>query len=144
MNKISKEEYLNGEKKEKVLDIFRYYFVTRRINEEMIELLKNKGFPIAEQTLRRFKSEIYDKSGDTAQVFRENVGAILLDGILSYNEMVRQCWKIFDSSTTVNKKIKALSTSRSISAEKLNILKKYSMPNMAKVRNYSEEALDQI
>jgi hypothetical protein len=58
--------------------------------------------------------------------------------------MVRQCWKIFDSSTTVNKKLKALSTSRSISAEKLNILKKYSMPNMAKVRNYSEEALDQI
>jgi hypothetical protein len=51
MNKISKEEYLNGEKKEKVLDIFRYYFVTRRINEEMIELLKNKGFPIAERTL---------------------------------------------------------------------------------------------
>jgi hypothetical protein len=48
---MSKEEYLKGEKKDKVLDIIRYGLAIRSTNEEMLELLNSKGFPIAERTL---------------------------------------------------------------------------------------------
>lgn len=123
---MSKEEYLKGENKDKALDIIRYGLATRCNNKEIIDLLKSKGINIAERTLRRFKNELYENSGDSAKdIFQKNVASFLLDDILSFNEMERQCWKIFNSSTDNNEKIKAISTLRAVSAEKLRILKSY-------------------
>ena len=87
---MSKEEYLKGERKEKALDIIRHCIANRLTNEETLELLKSKEYLIAERTLRRYKSQIYDKSGDSVlDVYQENVGAFLLDDILMFNEMER-------------------------------------------------------
>jgi len=123
---MSKEEYLKGERKEKALEIIRYCIANRLTNEETLELLKSKKYSIAERTLRRFKSQIYDKSGDSVlEVYQENVGAFLLDDILMFNEMERQCLKLFQSSTNNNEKIKVISVLRLVKAEKIRILKQY-------------------
>lgn len=100
---MSKEEYLTGDKKDKVLDIIRDCLAVRLTAEETLELLKDKGFPISERTLRRFKSELHENSGHNAlSVFQNRVGENMLDDILSSEEMERRCWKIINSSTNNN------------------------------------------
>ena len=123
---MSKEEYLKGERKEKALEIIRYCIATRCTNGETQELLKNKGFPIAERTLRRYKSELYQSSGFSAfHVFQKRVGEHILDDILGFEELEREGWKILKSSTTVSEKVKVLSVLQSVKTGKFRILKSY-------------------
>lgn len=76
--------------------------------------------------MRRFKIKLHKDSGDTAlKIFQEHVASYLLDDILGFNEMIRQCWKIIKSSTDNIEKIKAMSMLRLVIAEKLRILKSY-------------------
>jgi hypothetical protein len=126
VDKISKKEYLKGEKKDKALDIIRYGLAIRSTNEEMLELLNNKGFPIAERTLRRYKSELYEESGRSAfNVFQKRTGEKMLDDLVGFEEMERECWQVYKSCTNNNEKLRTISMLRLVKAEKFRILKSY-------------------
>ena len=92
---MNKEEYLKGERKEKTLAIIHYCIATRCTNDETLELLKNKGFPITERTLQRYKSELYQSSGYSVfHIFQKRMGEHILDDILGFEELEREGRKI--------------------------------------------------
>lgn len=120
---MSKETYLTGEKKHKVFEIIKLGMAFRLRNEEILDKLKGKGFEISERTLRRYKLDIHEESGSTLeQKFNNQVVGTIIEDMLSYQEMQRQCWRLYSDAQTISEKIRALSSLRSISLDKIKIL----------------------
>ena len=87
---MSKEEYLKGEKKEKVLGSIQKYIAYRMDNDEMINNLKDLGYDISERTLRRYKQEIRDNAGNTiSEIYR--YGYFVLGQVIREAEVKVKC-----------------------------------------------------
>jgi len=120
---MSKETHLKGEKKQKVIDLIKLGMALRLRNEEILDQLKAKGFEISERTLRRYKLDIHEESGSSLEEkFNNQVVGNIIEDMLSYQEMQRQCWRLYYDAQTINEKIRALSSLRSISLDKIKIL----------------------
>jgi len=123
---MSTETYLKGDNKEKALDIIKLGIAVRMRNSEILEQLKKKGIDISERTLRRYKEEIIHTSENSAfEIFQQEIGSKLMEDVLSYKEMERTCWQIIYEAKTQQEKLRAISVLRSISSDKLSILKHY-------------------
>jgi hypothetical protein len=123
---MSKESYLKGEEKEKALEIIKVGIAVRLRNYEILEQLTSKGFDICDRTLRRYKKEIIKTGENSAfEIYQNEIGSKLMEDVLSYKEMERNCWKIIHTSKTSQEKLRAMSVLRGISSDKLNILKHY-------------------
>ena len=115
-------KYLKGNKKEVVLDLIRKYMAYRMTDDEMILKLKDKDYEISERTLRRYKTEIRELSGDTiTEVYQNEVISNALEDIFAMREIQRQCWKEFDKSKVEREKLKALSLIRTTILDKFRL-----------------------
>jgi len=120
---MSKEEYLKGEEKEKILEQIKTYIAFRLTNEEILYNLKDKGIKICERTLRRFKQELRANPGtDAADIFKNYVLSNLTDDIFSYEKMQRECWKVYCKAQRPQEKLRALSTLRLATLDKIKML----------------------
>jgi len=123
---MSKEVYLKGEDKEKALEIIKTGIAVRMRNNEILEQLASKGIDISERTLRRYKEEITNTDEKSAfDVYQKEIGSKLIEDILSYKEIERNCWQIIYNAKTQNEKLRAISVLRGVSSDKLSILKHY-------------------
>jgi len=123
---MSKLEYLKDEQKEKALEIIKIGIALKMSTADLLEQLKKYSFDLSERTVRRYKQEIFDNSGDTPlDVFQNHVSANLIEDILSFREIEKQCWKMFYDAKNKDEQFKALNMLRRTTSEKLGILKKY-------------------
>ena len=65
--KLSKEEYLKGEKKLEAIQIIKTGLSVRMRPKEILQQLAKKGIEISERTYRRLKLEIYENSGKRSE-----------------------------------------------------------------------------
>lgn len=120
---MSKQAYLKDEEKEKVLDLIKKYLAFRLTDEEILENLKTKEIKISDRTLRRYKQEIKEDAGSTFfLVFKKLVMENVYQDILMYEEIQKQCWKLFSETTSLPQKLRALSCLRGSSSDKLRLL----------------------
>ena len=118
------KEYLTGKSKEKALEIVKKCMAFRFTNEESLQFLKDHGITTSERNLRRFKQEIRDSSGNTMkEVLKTHLASSIIEDILSYEQMQKQSWKVFNDSKTPHDKLKALNTLRMASLEKYKFFK---------------------
>ena len=123
---MSKESYLKGEEKEKALEIIKVGIAVRMRNHEILDQLIKKEIKISERTLRRYKKVIIKTGENSAfEIYQNEIGSKLMEDVLSYKEMERNCWQIIHTSKTSQEKLRAMSVLRGISSDKLNILKHY-------------------
>jgi len=123
---MSKESYLKGEEKQKALEIIKVGIAVRRRNHEILDQLIKKEIKISERTLRRYKKVIIKTGENSAfEIYQNEIGSKLMEDVLSYKEMERNCWQIIHTSKTSQEKLRAMSVLRGISSDKLNILKHY-------------------
>jgi len=125
---MSKETYLTGEEKEKILDLIKKLLAFRLSNEEILDNLEAKKIKISDRTLRRYKQEIKEESGSTFfEVFKKQVLENGIQDILMYEEMQRQCWKLFSDAASFSEKLRALACLRGSSSDKLKMLRNMPM-----------------
>jgi hypothetical protein len=123
---MSKESYLKGEEKQKALEIIKVGIAVRMRNHEILDQLIKKEIKISERTLRRYKKVIIKTGENSAfEIYQNEIGSKLMEDVLSYKEMERNCWQIIHTSKTSQEKLRAMSVLRGISSDKLNILKHY-------------------
>lgn len=123
---MSTETYLKGEEKEKALEIIKLGIAVRMRNSEILEQLDKKGFKISERTLRRYKEEIFNTPEQSAfEIYQKEIGSKMIEDVLSYKELERNCWQIIYNAKTDNEKLRAISILRGVSSDKLSILKHY-------------------
>lgn len=123
---MSTETYLKGEKKEQALEIIKLGIAVRMRNSEILAQLTTKGFDISERTLRRYKEEIIDTSENSAfDFYQKEIASKLIEDVLSYKELERNCWEIIYNAKTQNEKLRAISVLRGVSSDKLSLLKHY-------------------
>jgi len=120
---MSKEEYLKGEEKEKILEKLKKYLAFRLTTEEILATLKDGGINISERTLRRFKQELAENAGSTAtEIFKNQVIANLCVDIYSYEQMQRECWKTYYDAQRYDDKLRALTILRNTASDKFKLL----------------------
>lgn len=125
---MSKETYLKGDEKLKAIGIIKTGLGVRMRPAEILSQLSGKGIEIGERTLRRLKLEIYQNGGDSVKsIYNNLVGGSLLDQIFSFEEMERQCWKLYFESKLPPEKLRALSQLRMISQDKMKINKHFTI-----------------
>jgi len=131
---MSKEEYLKGEEKEKILDKIKSCLGFRLNNEEIIAKLKTDGIEISDRTLRRYKKEIKENAGQSAaQIYQYQVTANLVEDVFSYQELQRESWKIYSKSNSSNDQIRALSMVRNVTLDKIKLLQ--NIPRYYRMQN---------
>jgi len=139
---MSKETYLKGEGKEKVLNLIKHGMTYRLTNQEILEELATRGFDMSERTLRRYKLDIHEDSGTSLwSKFRNQVIGNILEDILSYEEMQKKCWEIFVESKNNNERLRALSCLRGVSSDKIKILN--NVPKGIRGQSVNYEAIRQ-
>jgi len=116
-------QYLKGIKKDETLEKIKKFLAFRLTDEEILNHLEDEGIKISERTLRRFKILIRADSGiSVADIFRKNVVGNLVHDITSFEEIQKECWKLFHDANNSLDKIRALSLLRNSSTDKLKIL----------------------
>ena len=119
---MSKETYLKGEDKEKVLNLIKRGMTYRLSNQEILGELSSRGYEMSERTLRRYKLDIHEDSGETFWAkYRNQISNNILEDMLSYEEMQKQCWEIFQSAHNNNERLRAISCLRSVSLDKIKL-----------------------
>jgi len=139
---MSKETYLKGEDKDKVLNLIKKGMTFRLTNQEILGELSSRGYDMSERTLRRYKLEIHEDSGDSLWAkYKNQVTANILEDILSYEEMQKQCWAIFLNSKNNNERLRAISCLRNVSLDKIKILN--NVPKSARTSTIDYKAIRQ-
>jgi len=119
---MSKEEYLKGEKKEKVLDLIRKYMAYRMTSEEILSNLETKGYKVSDRTLRRYKHDIQKTAGETfSEIFRNEIMVNIVEDIYTIKELQREGWQEYNKSKASHEKLKALSLVRNLTLDKLKL-----------------------
>jgi len=115
-------QYLKDEKKEAVLEKIRKYMAYRMSNEEMLMNLKDAKFEISPRTLRRYKLEIKQKSGNNVtEIFQNEIVNNVMEDIFALREVQYQSWKEYSKSNVSHERLKALSLIRNATLDKLKI-----------------------
>ncbi len=136
---MSKETYLKGEEKLKAITIIKTGLGVRMRPAEILSQLSGKGIEIGERTLRRLKLEIYENGGDSIMdIYKNLIGGSLLDQILSFEEMERQCWKLYFQTKLPHEKLRALSQLRIISQDKMKLNKHFTMGSRNSKIDYTQ------
>ena len=136
---MSKESYLKGQEKLKAITIIKTGLGVRMSPKEILNQLKNKGIDISERTYRRLKLEIYQSAGTSVlEIYKKQVGGTFFDEILSFEEMERRCWELYNAAKNSTEKFRALSQLRMISQDKMKILKNYTVLPRGEKLNYPQ------
>ena len=115
-------QHLKGEQKQAVFENIRKYMAYRMTEEEMLLNLKNLGHEISGRTLRRFKLEIKQKSGNTfSEIYQNEILNNVVEDIFAIREIQYQSWKEYAKSRVPHDKIKALSLIRNTILDKLKL-----------------------
>jgi len=119
---MSKETYLKGDDKEKVFSIIKTGMAYRLTNQEILYELTSRGYDMSERTLRRYKLDIHENSGKSLwSKYNRQIIANILEDILSYEEMQKQCWAIFAKSNNNSERLRAISCLRHVSTDKIKL-----------------------
>ena len=115
-------QHIKGDKKEAVFEKIRKYMAYRMSNEEMLMNLKDAKFEISERTLRRYKLEIKQKSGNNVtEIFQNEIVNNIIEDIFAIREIQYQSWKEYSKSNIPHERLKALSLIRNSTRDKLKI-----------------------
>ena len=115
-------QHIKGDKKEAVFEKIRKYMAYRMSNEEMLMNLKDAKFEISESTLRRYKLEIKQKSGNNVtEIFQNEIVNNIIEDIFAIREIQYQSWKEYSKSNIPHERLKALSLIRNSTRDKLKI-----------------------
>ena len=119
------KEYLIGEEKERIIEKIRYYFGLRMTDREIINNLKdNEKVELSERTLRRYKQEIREKSGNNLeQIYTTEIITNIVNEICTYESLQRQSWHAYTLARTPTEQIRALSLVRHATGDKIKLLK---------------------
>jgi len=119
------KEYLIGEEKERIIEKIRYYFGLRMTDREIINNLKdNEKVELSERTLRRYKQEIREKSGNNLeQIYTTEIITNIVNDICTYESLQRQSWHAYTLARTPTEQIRALSLVRHATGDKIKLLK---------------------
>ncbi len=119
---MSKEEYLKGDKKEKVLNSIQKYIAYRMDNDEMINNLKDLGYDISERTLRRYKQEIRDNAGNTiSEIYQHEIVDNFIEDIFTMKQLQREGWREYNVTRVPHNKLKALALVRNATLDKFKL-----------------------
>lgn len=142
------KEYLTGEERERIIVKIRYYIGHRMDDGEIIRNLKdNEKIELSERTLRRYKHEIREQSGNNLeQIYMSEIISDIVNDICTYEALQRQSWKAYTLARTPTEQIRALSLVRNATGDKIKLLKniphKFHKSNL-KQNNY-QEPIEQI
>ena len=119
---MSKEEYLKGDKKEKVLNSIQKYIAYRMDNDEMINNLKDLGYDISERTLRRYKQEIRDNAGNTiSEIYQHEIVDNFIEDIFTMKQLQREGWREYNVTRVPHNKLKTLALVRNATLDKFKL-----------------------
>jgi hypothetical protein len=136
---MSKEVYLKGEDRLRAISIIKTGLSVKMKPSTILEQLKSKGIDISARTYRRLKLEIYKDGGESiAEIYQKQIGGNLFDQILSFEEMERQCWKLFFDSKTSQEKLRAITQMRMISQDKLKLRKHFPISSRHEEIDYTQ------
>ncbi len=119
------KEYLTGEEKERIIEKIRLYIGHRMDDKEIINNLNdNHKIKISERTLRRYKQEIREKSGNNLeQIYTSDIISDIVNDICTYESLQRKAWEAFTRARTPIEQIRALSLVRNATGDKIRLLK---------------------
>jgi hypothetical protein len=119
---MSKEEYLKGDKKEKVLESIEKYLGFRMTDEEILMNLQDLGFSISARTLRRYKKELKEKAGDNfSQIYTNEIVNNFVEDIYTIRQLQKEGWREYNISRIGRDKLKALTLVRNATLDKFKI-----------------------
>ena len=136
---MTTESYLKGEKRLQAKQIIKTGIGIRLRSDEILDTLEKKGFKISERTLRRLKLEIYQESGETLRdTLYKKIAGSLVDDILSYDEMKRNCWKMYYEAQDSNQRFKAMSLLQKAFLDNHKVINNYPRLNSAQELDYTK------
>lgn len=136
---MATEIYLKGEKRLLAKQIIKTGIGIRLRPDEMLDSLEKKRIKISERTLRRLKLEIYQESGETLKdTFFKKIGGSLVDDLLSYEEMKRNCWKMYYEAKDSNQQFKAMSLLQKAFLDNHKVIKDFPKHNFVQKFDYTK------
>jgi hypothetical protein len=137
---MSTEEYLTGEKREKVKIYVKKALATRMTNKEILQELNSNDVDISERTLRRIKNEVHHEYGDSiSDVYHNVVSKTYGDDLYACEILLRECWKLYSASNVVSERLRIIKQISQIERDKHAGIGQFSVKHRIDQIKYEDE-----